>query len=59
MDKAAITKQISVLRRLQSEFTVKFYEVFENCDSIFLVLELLMGGNLMDYIIRENFFSED
>lgn len=59
MDKAAISKQISVLRRLQSEFTVKFYEVFENSDSIFLVLELLMGGNLMDYIIRENFFSED
>lgn len=33
--------------------------MFENSDSIFVVLELLMGGNLMDYIIRENFFSED
>ncbi|CAD8209185.1 unnamed protein product [Paramecium pentaurelia] len=59
VDRAAIQKQISVLRRLQSDFTIKFYEVFESTDQVFVVQELLMGGNLMDYIIRENFFSED
>lgn len=33
--------------------------MFENIDQIFVVLELLTSGNLMDYIIKENFFSEE
>ncbi|CAD8098102.1 unnamed protein product [Paramecium sonneborni] len=59
VDKAALLKRTSVHRRLQSEFAIKLYEIFENTDQIFVILELIMGGTLMDYIARENCFQED
>ncbi|CAD8094549.1 unnamed protein product [Paramecium sonneborni] len=59
VDRAALLKRISVHRRLQSEFALKFYEIFENSESVFVVLELIMGGNLMNYIAREDCFQED
>ncbi|CAD8157376.1 unnamed protein product [Paramecium octaurelia] len=58
-DRAALLKRTSVHRRLQSEFALKFYEIFENSEQVIIVLELINGGSLMDYIARNNCFQED
>ncbi|CAD8176336.1 unnamed protein product [Paramecium pentaurelia] len=59
IDRAALLKRTSIHRRLQSEFALKLYEIFENSEQLIVVLELITGGNLMDYITRENCFLED
>lgn len=37
---------------------IKFYEVHETENSIYMVLEVLQGGNLIDYLKQNGKFSE-
>ncbi|CAD8085606.1 unnamed protein product [Paramecium primaurelia] len=55
----ALLKRTSIHRRVQSEFAIKFYEIFENSEQVFIILELITCGNLMDYMAREICFQED
>ena len=58
MDESLIEQtknEINILKMCQHPNIMGFYEVFENSDHIFLVLEYLSGGNLFTYINEHNF----
>ncbi|CAD8070270.1 unnamed protein product [Paramecium sonneborni] len=58
-DLVALFKEIKVLRIVQTEFCVKFYEIFENSENIYIVMELLIGKDLDGHIEKTSFFSEE
>eukprot|EP00826_Nyctotherus_ovalis_P020518 TRINITY_DN16458_c0_g1_i2.p3 TRINITY_DN16458_c0_g1~~TRINITY_DN16458_c0_g1_i2.p3 ORF type:complete len:177 (+),score=60.40 TRINITY_DN16458_c0_g1_i2:1999-2529(+) len=47
--------EIETLKLCQHKNIMQLYEVFENADSIYLVLEYLGGGNLYSYAKEHNF----
>jgi len=52
--------EIEVLKMCQHPNIVRMVDVFENTDYIFIVLELLQGGDLYDYFRKREFnVSED
>jgi len=66
VDKKALNKseqidlknEIQVLKRLNHPHIVKVFEFFENESNLFIVMELLNGGELFDKINQAKSFSE-
>ncbi|CAD8060361.1 unnamed protein product [Paramecium primaurelia] len=58
-DLIALFKEIKILRIVQTEFCVKFYEIFENTENIYIIMELLIGKDLDGHIEKTSFFSEE
>lgn len=50
--------EIEILSQLDHPNILKIFEVFEEKDYIFLVLELLKGGELFDRIVEKDNYSE-
>ncbi|CAK68270.1 unnamed protein product (macronuclear) [Paramecium tetraurelia] len=48
VDKPALIKELSIMRKMDFVGVIKLYEVFENDNYIFLVCELLEGGELFN-----------
>jgi serine/threonine protein kinase len=46
------------MRHLDHENVIKLHEVFEGEQHIYLVMDLLKGGELFDRIINESHFGE-
>lgn len=46
------------MRELDHINLIKFYEAHETDNSIYMILELLQGGNLVDYLKQHGKFSE-
>ena len=38
---------------------MKFYDLFENQDQIYVIIENLPSHTLLDYVLKNPFFSED
>ncbi len=55
---AQIKKEISIMKMVKHSFVVKLYEVLASRSKIFIVLELVTGGELFDKIVREGRFDE-
>jgi serine/threonine protein kinase len=53
-----IRREIYNLRRFRHPHIIKLYEVIETQTDIFLVMELVGGGELFDYIIQRGKLSE-
>lgn len=51
-------REIEVMRRIDHPNCIKFYDVYESRDKIFIVMELLSGGNMLDRIVAAEHFSE-
>ena len=49
-----VRNEIEALKLCQHPNIVRLYDVLENVDYIFLVMELLAGGTLRDYVKRSN-----
>eukprot|EP00826_Nyctotherus_ovalis_P038489 TRINITY_DN3608_c0_g1_i13.p1 TRINITY_DN3608_c0_g1~~TRINITY_DN3608_c0_g1_i13.p1 ORF type:complete len:478 (+),score=112.60 TRINITY_DN3608_c0_g1_i13:1167-2600(+) len=47
--------EIETLRVCQHKNIMRLYEVFENADNTYLVLEYLVGGNLYNYVKEHHF----
>lgn len=47
-----------VQRLIDDTITTRLYEVYENKDKLFLVMELLSGGELFDRIIEKGNYTE-
>lgn len=47
--------EIETLKLCQHPNIMKLYDVFENADYIYLVLESLSGGNLYEFLKEKNF----
>lgn len=57
-DKLKIFQEIKILSKLDHPNIIKIYEYFNSNRSIYIVTELLGGGELFDRIIEEKKFSE-
>ncbi|CAD8147407.1 unnamed protein product [Paramecium pentaurelia] len=59
VDRLAIIKEISIMKKIQHESVIRLYEVFEGDEFLFLVLEYLKGGELHQYMKKSPPFSEE
>ena len=53
-----IKKEISIMKQLQHKNIVKLNEVLASRTKIFIVLELVVGGELFDLIVKSGRLSE-
>lgn len=56
--RASLINEINVMRRLEHNNIIQLYEVHESDKHIYLVLELLQGGELLDRIMRKGQYQE-
>jgi len=59
-DMELLKREIEVLKVCQHPNIIRFYDVFENSDFIYIVMEYLKGGDFFNYLESKNFkISED
>ncbi|KAJ1632493.1 kinase-like domain-containing protein [Pavlovales sp. CCMP2436] len=56
--KSQFDTEVDIMRRIDHPTIVKLYDVFETDDKVYLVMELLTGGELFDRIVDVGHFSE-
>ena len=56
---AQIKKEISIMKMVRHKYVVGMKEVLASRTKIFIVLELVTGGELFDKIVSQGRFSED
>jgi 5'-AMP-activated protein kinase catalytic alpha subunit len=54
-----IKKEISIMRIIHNQHVIGIKDVFATATKLFMVLELVEGGELFDKIVEEGRFSED
>ncbi|XP_043936049.1 calcium/calmodulin-dependent protein kinase type 1D-like [Protopterus annectens] len=55
---AVVENEIAILRQIKHENIVSLEEIYENPDYLYLVMELVTGGELFDKIIEEGSYTE-
>lgn len=55
---SALHNEIHILSEVEHPNVVKFYEAYETDEKLYLVLELMQGGELFDRIIENECFTE-
>jgi serine/threonine protein kinase len=50
-----IKREIEILKVCQHPTIIRLYDVFENNDFIYIVMELLSGGDLFGYLSERQF----
>mmetsp|Transcript_7540 Transcript_7540/g.14738 ORF Transcript_7540/g.14738 Transcript_7540/m.14738 type:complete len:583 (-) Transcript_7540:1555-3303(-) len=53
LDLRKLQREISILRLLDHRYITKLYDVFESKNHIYMVMELVDGGELFDHIIQQ------
>ncbi|GAM22807.1 hypothetical protein SAMD00019534_059820 [Acytostelium subglobosum LB1] len=56
--KAALQTEIEIMKKVSHPNIVTMHEYFESTEKIYLVVELVTGGQLFDKIMEKKFFSE-
>ncbi len=51
-------REIDIMRKLQHKHIICLYDVFEDSERIYLILELVTGGELFDQIVSRGVYSE-
>jgi serine/threonine protein kinase len=57
-DRKAITSEVSILMSLDHPNIIKVFGMYEDDASVFIVTELLRGGELFDRIVQHEYYSE-
>lgn len=57
-DEIQLQTEVDILSQLDHPNVLKIYEIFDEPDCIYLVLELLKGGELFDRIVEKENYSE-
>mmetsp|Transcript_32449 Transcript_32449/g.50542 ORF Transcript_32449/g.50542 Transcript_32449/m.50542 type:complete len:514 (+) Transcript_32449:267-1808(+) len=57
-DTAKLHREIDILKRIRHPGCVQFHEVFETKTHVYIVMELVTGGELFDRIITKDHYSE-
>jgi calcium-dependent protein kinase len=52
-DEVWLWEEVNILRKVEHPNVVKLFETFENDTQVFMVLELLEGGRLLDKVTKE------
>jgi len=53
-----LEREIKIMKKLKHPHILPLIEVFENVDNIYLILELVTGGELFDRIVEKGNYSE-
>lgn len=53
-----IVREIKILKEIRHDNIVKLFEIVENADKIYLIMEYASGGELFDYIVSRERLSE-
>jgi len=56
---ALLHREIDIMRKLKHQHIIALYDVFEDTEKIYLVLELVTGGELFDQIVSRGVYSEN
>lgn len=57
-DKVGLQNEIMILKQVDHPNIVKLYDIYEDDKYWFLVMELMMGGELFDQILQNERFTE-
>ena len=58
VEKNAIMKEVEILQEIDHPNILKIYEYFEDHQRLYIVMENLLGGELFEKIIKNEFFNE-
>ncbi|XP_058806996.1 death-associated protein kinase 3-like [Phymastichus coffea] len=54
-DRRAVEREVEIMRRLQHPRLIQLYDALENAKQIYVVLELIAGGELFERVIDDDF----
>jgi len=57
-DERRLQTEITILKRVKHENIVGLKDIYENSDKLYLVMELVTGGELFDKIVEKGSYSE-
>ncbi len=57
-DKDSLEQEIAIMKRVNHPNCIKLHEVFDEKQKMYLVLDLVTGGELFDRIIARGHYSE-
>jgi len=58
-DLQMLSREIKIMKKLQHPNIVQLYDVFETGECLYLVMEVMAGGELFDQIIKRGHYNED
>ncbi|OQR93602.1 kinase [Thraustotheca clavata] len=58
VDRQALSQEVQVLKKMNHQYIMKLYEVFEDESTCYMVLEYLDGGDLFDRITKRGNINE-
>jgi len=53
-----LNEEVEILRKIDHRHIVKLYDIYETKDHLYMVMEILRGGELFDSIVRRGTYSE-
>lgn len=53
-----LLREISLLHQIRHPHIIRLYDVFQDSDSIYVVMQLMEGGELFDYVIQRGALTE-
>ncbi|XP_074385558.1 death-associated protein kinase 2-like isoform X2 [Zonotrichia albicollis] len=59
LERAQVQREVSILRQLQHPNILRLHELFSSPAEVVLVLELIRGGELFDFIAEKEMLSEE
>jgi len=57
-DKAKLHREIDILKRIRHPNCIQFHDVYETVSHVYIVMELVTGGELFDRIVAKDHYSE-
>jgi len=58
LDEAGIRNEVSILKSLKHKYIIQLYDVYDEVDAYYLVMERLYGGDLFDRVITKIRYNE-
>lgn len=57
-DKVGLRDEIAILKSLKSKHIIKLYDFFYEEEYVYIITELMLGGELFDRIVTKTFYNE-